>query len=170
MAKRRRRCKGTSRSGKRCKAWPLHGSDRCAAHPLSPDSPRFGSPEQAAAAGRLGGRPRNPRPHERMRERIEAEIEALIAPYFEAATQAVVVIKYEGEAIVTDIADWGARIAAVEKLLDRVYGKPTEAVEITGADGGPIGAEIVAVDEFDADTRKLAHDLLASAAGRAPKT
>ena len=35
--------------------------DRCRAHPLSPDSTRFGSPELAKAAGDLAGRPRRPR-------------------------------------------------------------------------------------------------------------
>lgn len=48
-----------------------------------------------------------------------------------------------------------------------VYRENTHRVELTGAEGGaPI--EVLQVDEFDAETRKLAHDLLARAAGREP--
>jgi hypothetical protein len=31
-----------------------------------------------------------------------------------------------------------ARVAAANSLLDRGYGKPTQAMELTGQDGGPI--------------------------------
>jgi len=46
-----------------------------------------------------------------------------------------------------DIANRGkserARIHAAEALLDRLYGKAPQSVEVTGKDGGPVGQIIV---------------------------
>lgn len=132
-------CTAKTRKGKRCHARPLKGTRRCGAHPLSTGlDPVFGSPEQAAAAGKLGGRPRLPLPHERMRELVEENIEALVAPYLEAVRDSVVVAKYEGEVLPSEHPDLGARVAAVERLLDRVYGKPRQVSEISGPGGAPI--------------------------------
>jgi hypothetical protein len=39
--------------------------------------------------------------------------------------------------------DWAARLAAATALLDRCFGKPKQAVELTGEDGGPIQVEAV---------------------------
>lgn len=155
-----KRCKAKTKKGKRCRSTSLIGA-YCFAHQPKEvrDKQGFGGAQPGA------GRPRLPRPHERMREKIEAELDAIVAPYFETIKEAVMFVKYEGELIVTDTPDLGARIAAAERLLDRVYGKPAQAVELTGAAGGAVAVEVMAVDDFDAGTRKLAHDLLARAAG-----
>lgn len=161
MAKRRRRCKGETKLGKRCKASPLKGTDRCAAHPLSPDSARFGSPEQAAAAGKLGGRPRLPRPHEVLREKLEGDIEKWLKPY-EDGLEAMRGLVVDGG--LEFVPDHKARMQAVREPLDRVYGKPKQQLEIGGSET-PISAEIVAVDAREA--ADAAHDFLRRIAGGA---
>jgi hypothetical protein len=150
---RKRRCKGKTKRGTRCKAWALQGTDRCSAHPPANDplSPAFGSPEQASAAGKLGGRPRNPRVVDVLRDKIEAEIETVIAPYFDALKGAMLHATYEGDVIVSEHPDLGARINAAEKLLDRTYGKPRQTIEHAGPqEGAPIAVEF----SLDADVRK----------------
>lgn len=53
-----------------------------------------------------------------------------------------------------DIAKAGvsesARVSAASALLDRAYGRPRQAVEHTGADGGPIEYTKLSEDELDA--------------------
>jgi hypothetical protein len=73
----RRVCTGTNRAGDACGAPPLKGGDYCSAHDrMRPDEDRFGSHVQALAAGRLGGRPRKPRPTELARRRVEEQARA----------------------------------------------------------------------------------------------
>ena len=52
-----------------------------------------------------------------MRERVEAEAEAVLAPYFEALAQ--------GEGV-------EQRMRAAERLLDRVFGRPKQSAELSG--------------------------------------
>lgn len=166
----RRRCSGKTRTGKRCKAWPLTGSKRCGAHPVSPDSPRFGSPEQASRAGALGGRPRVPGATETARRLVEENVGVLLTPHFRAlgydvidTPDGLVVLPvagggaklhatFEGEVIASEHDDLGAMIAAAERLMDRALGKPRQAVEHSGYGGGPI--------EHAHDLRGLAKDEL----------
>ncbi|HSC20788.1 MAG TPA: hypothetical protein VLC07_03580 [Solirubrobacterales bacterium] len=137
----------------------------CRAHdPDIPDSARFGSHAQAREAAKLGGRPANPRPTEIMRRLVEDHVESVIAPHFRTLGYDVErdeesgelrIVKSEnggakifgeskeGDINMTDHDDLGAHIAAAEKLLDRIYGRPKQATELTGAEGGPV--EIVPV-------------------------
>jgi hypothetical protein len=80
-----------------------------------------------------------------MRELLEERIEELVDAYFDAARNSVVVAKYEGEVIPSDVIDYTARIAVYERLLDRVYGKPRQALELAAEDGSETPL-IVAVD------------------------
>jgi hypothetical protein len=138
----KRRCKGTNKAGERCGAAPLKGSDYCRAHdPDVSGSARFGSHEQAKAAGDLGGRPKAPRVVDVMRERVEEDVDRILVPYFDALEGAVVHATFEGEVLPSDHPDIGARIAAAEKLLDRVYGRPKQALEHAGPDGSAIRTE-----------------------------
>lgn len=162
-------CTGKTRAGARCKARPLKGSKRCAAHPLSPASTRFGSPEQAKAAGKLGGRPRRPRLHEKLEAALEEHAEEFAQIYLEAAQRAVVVAKYEGEVHPSDVPDHGARVQIIERMYDRVHGKPRQAVDVdlpAGSEISPPAAAIVKVDVSDPETRRLAHELVKRLAGR----
>ena len=52
-----------------------------------------------------------------MRERVEAEAEAILAPYFEALA--------EGQ-------DIEQRMRAAERLLDRVFGRPKQSTQPGG--------------------------------------
>jgi hypothetical protein len=54
---------------------------------------------------------------ELLRERVEAEAEAILAPYFEALAR--------GEGV-------EQRMRAAERLLDRVFGRPKQSAELSG--------------------------------------
>jgi hypothetical protein len=146
MAK--RSCKGTTKAGKPCKAHPLTGKDYCSAHdPSAPDGTRFGSPSQASEAGKLGGAAgRKPRVVDVMRERVEAKIDEVLAPYFDTLEKAMLHATSDGEVKLSEHPDLSARVAAAEKLLDRVYGKPMQTTALTGSDGGAIRVEDVFLD------------------------
>ena len=156
MAK--RRCKGTTKKGKRCKAPPLTGGDYCLAH--SDEETRelagFGGPQEGA------GRPALPAPHERMRERIEQEIEAIIAPYFEAITDAVLHTTHEGEVVLSEHPDLGARMAAAERLLDRVYGKPRHALGVVVSSPIRVNADAFADPETRAALKAVVERVAAA--------
>jgi hypothetical protein len=150
---------GVTVSGKWCRA---HDEDL-------PPSARFGSRAHARENGLKGGRPAMPKPTEVMRTLIEESVEAIIAPHFrtlglklergdDGRLHAVVDPdggaklfgeSKDGEIKITTIDDLGAHIAAAEKLLDRVYGKPKQSTELTGAEGGAV--EIVPVSRDKAD-------------------
>jgi hypothetical protein len=91
-----------------------------------------------------------------MRELVEERLVELVDAYFEAARSSVLVAKYEGEVNVSDVPDHAARIAVYERLLDRVYGKPGQHVEVKGSETGDPLAVIVAGD--DPAARKAASD------------
>ncbi len=113
-----RRCHATNRAGDPCAANPLRDGQFCSAHDphLSADA-RFGSSEQAAQAA-TGVRRRPPSVIELLRERVEAEAEAILAPYFEALAR--------GEGV-------EQRMRAAERLLDRVFGRPKQSAELSGS-------------------------------------
>ena len=153
-------CAGTNKRGEPCRAPALKGREHCATHaPDLPESQRFrGGPKPGA------GRPRIPKPTELARQLVETHVVTLLRPHFrtlglmlndDLTTQPLprgAVVVHQGEA--TTIEDLGAQIAAAEKLLDRVYGKPRQAVEHTGKDDGPI--EVAAVDLRGLDDDELA--------------
>ncbi len=112
-----RHCEGTNRAGQPCRAAPLRDGQWCSAHePKLPAAIRFGSSEQAAGAA-TGVDRHNPSVTEQMRERVEAEAEAIIAPYFEALEAG---------------QDIEQRMRAAERLLDRVYGRPKQSTQPGG--------------------------------------
>lgn len=148
-------CKALGKSGKPCKRSPMKGSDYCNTighDPNASPSVGFGSRAQASAAGKLGGRPPLPKPTDVARQLIEENVTRILRPHFlalgmdlagDGSVQIVpgavmVGESKDGDMIASDIEDLGAQIAAAEKLLDRVYGKPKQATEISGPDGGPV--------------------------------
>lgn len=165
----RLKCTGENARGEACGAWPLKGSTRCAAHPIEPDSARFGSPAQAREAAKLAGRPPLPKPTEVARRLVEQHVAAILRPHFKALglmlnddgtvtpLERGAILTGEsksGKVVASTIEDLGAQIAAAEKLLDRVYGRPKQSTELTGAGGGPM--EIVPVSrERGADVVRL---------------
>lgn len=81
-------------------------------------------------AGRGGIRPGSGRPKGK-RSAKTLEIEALAKRYAGDALRALQHIATKGESE-------GARVSAATALLDRGYGKPRQALEHTGAEGGPL--------------------------------
>lgn len=134
-------CTATTRRGEPCKAPALHGRDVCSAH-----AGMIGGPVEGA------GRKRTVTPAQRLREMVEAELEIWLAPYRQAVTGAVIMGKVDGIPFTTKIPDVGARIAAAEKVFDRVYGRPRQAVEHSGPDGGAITLQALAELAADADS------------------
>ena len=122
----KRACHGTTKTGRPCKAAPLHDSDCCLAHTDEETrlSTGFGAPGT--------GRPRNPRAVDVLKERIEAGIDEVLKPLWDALTaERAVVVGNGPTAYVESVKDHPTRIAAVRELLDRGYGRPKQATEIT---------------------------------------
>jgi hypothetical protein len=75
-----------------------------------------------AESRRRGGQnKRKPRLGDVLRERVEAEAEAIIGAYVAALHD--------------EEADHETRMRAADRLLDRVYGRPRQGVELSGPDG-----------------------------------
>jgi len=144
----KRRCTGTTKAGKPCRAKPLSDGDRCLAHADGQTQTSMGFGQ-----GPRPGRPRVPRATELQRELVEQHAAAVMRPYFRAlgldVDAAGTVSRLERGAIhvgrdkeggvhASTIEDLSAQIAAAEALLNRVFGRPKQALEHTGIDGGPI--------------------------------
>jgi hypothetical protein len=64
------------------------------------------------------------------REQVLGEFDVWIAPY-RLALEANATATYQGEIFVDpQLADVAARIAAAEKVFDRLFGKPTQTTEL----------------------------------------
>jgi hypothetical protein len=134
-----RKCKGTTKTGKPCKAVPIEGGDYCISHADKKTQERLGFGGSQPNAGR----PKSLRVVDVMRQRIEEQIDAIIEPYMEEALTAAQLERVPdeekpGELKWVAVPDHGRRIAAAEKLLDRAYGRPMQQTEITGGGGGPV--------------------------------
>jgi hypothetical protein len=75
-----------------------------------------------------------------------------------------VILVDDWKKIVVKLRDLALRgnLAAINALMDRRYGKPTERKELTGKDGTPLF-------EYDAVTRKLLPELASDGATETPK-
>lgn len=163
MAK--RQCLGTNKRGQSCGVAPLRSSDYCRAHdPNIPDSDRFGSPEQSAKAG-ASPKPRALKFREALIAAVEREADSLVARWLEASNATKTVITGSGDDVLAEQApDYAVQLRALADIWDRSVGKPNQALEITGEDGGPIRTE-QALDIADPKLRALAHELLKRQAG-----
>lgn len=140
----KRKCHGTTVKGKPCGAVPLRKGTvlggvavkgkHCRAHdPDLPDSARIQGPQPGS------GRPKNPRVIDVLRSRIEERVDEVIEVYLDAMKADRTIVIGRGEdAVVEREVDHAIRLRAVEALNDRAYGKPAQAVELAGRDGGPI--------------------------------
>lgn len=154
----KRRCAGKTRAGKRCKAAPLRGRKRCSAHQLSPAAGQFGTPEAAARGGRASSR-HVPKLTEVLTRRLEEEAERIVGTLVDGlgASRGVTIRIGGGEDTLVDTPDHSTRIAAARELLDRGLGRPKQATEVSGPDGGPVETT---VDVGDPRTRELIGALL----------
>ena len=165
-------CTATTRAGKPCKSPPIKGTDRCLSH--SPAKARE-SVGFVARNGKAGRKPL-PRPTDVARELIEQHVLTVLAPHFRTLGYditlqgdglhlvererggAKVHATYEGSVYVSEHDDLGAMIAAAEKLLDRIYGKPRQDVNLGGE--LPIHMEVMGASIVsDPHARKAAGEL-----------
>jgi hypothetical protein len=146
-------CKAMTKAGKPCKAPSLKEKEFCSAHdPDTPPSARFGSHAQAREAGLLGGRPRKPRVSEVLRERFEEEADEYYAVLREAReAMEPYTVGWGEDAHIEMVPDHKVRLKAVEVAFDRSYGRPKQATELTGADGGPLLLSIADLASLAAD-------------------
>lgn len=127
------RCAGKNVAGDPCRAHAMRGRDRCIAHAEKEiqASVGFGGAQPG------GGRPRNPRAVDVIRERIEADIDKYLRVP-EEALNATRVVGYNSDGEAIEMPDHPTRLAAFKEILDRSYGRPKQQTEVTGADGGPL--------------------------------
>lgn len=167
-----KRCKGTNKVGKPCKVWPTRGKDYCRAHdPDLTGIEKFGSPEHAGWAGGHE-KPRIPKPMELAQRLVEENMEAVVAPYFEALgifRGADGVWTYDrqraariygksastGYVNMSDFPDLEVQLKAAEAILNRLYGRPKQAVELGTGDSGPIQVDLVSDERIASDARDL---------------
>lgn len=158
----KRTCHGTTKAGAPCGATPLKpgtqfgdyraSGDYCNGH--DPDLPaeyRIGGAQPGA------GRPKKPRAVDILRTKLEADADRVLDPLFDALEADIAIPVGSGEEAAVDYQpDHRTRLLAVKEILDRVYGRPKQATEITGPQGGPVSV----VDISDPETRDAVSDLL----------
>lgn len=156
------KCAGKKKDGTPCKAAPIHGTKFCIGHTDKETQRKigFGGPQPGS------GRPARPRATELQRAVVEAAAEKLLEPYMRALGLEVVWLYDEdgrptpqvtvtgkgglvvhgeskdGDIIVSDHEDLKGQIDIVEKMFDRVFGRPKQTQEIAGAGGGPVRIEV----------------------------
>lgn len=177
----KRKCHGRTVKGTPCRATPLRkGTEiggvkvkgkHCRRHdPDIPDSARFGTKEQAKAAGDMGGRPRKPRPDDVLRQRIEENIDRWLQPLEDALGQGKPVQMWDGDERkhhIEFVPDPALAMKAMKFAFERVYGKPRQAIDLAGADGGTLQVSHVFEDD---ELREEMHGLVGRvAAARADK-
>jgi hypothetical protein len=162
-AKKSPKCEGKTRAGKPCRAKPMKNSKFCLSHS---DASIRESVGFVASASKGHGRPRVPRATELQKAVVEAAAEKLLTPYLKALgldvewrydedgrpcpliTESLnngLVVHGEskdGDIIVSDHEDLKGQIDIVEKMFDRVFGRPKQTQEIAGAGGGPVRIEV----------------------------
>ena len=110
-------CKATTKAGKPCKAPPLKDSTFCLAHDeKAREKARFSGRQEKA------GRKPKPRLIDVLRAEVEERMDEITAPFWEGLHS----------------DDMDTRQKSAKELLDRAYGKPTQATEISGPQGDPI--------------------------------
>jgi hypothetical protein len=128
------KCAASRGDGRPCRAFAL-ASGLCIAH-----DPAMRE-EKHAASVKGGENRRRPRASEIFRERVEAELEDWLRPYYAAR----------------DSGDQALALKAADSILDRAYGRARQATELSGPDGGAITIEELAVKMLaeDANTASL---------------
>lgn len=184
--KRRRKCAGKTKTGSRCTRWALAGTARCAQHPTgpTPENARatlfldaFAETHLVTEAARRAGIHRDTAYAWR---KSNPEFARSWADIEEASTEAL-----EREALRRAVEGWverpvfdkdGEQVGEVRKFSDTLLIFMLKARrpdtyreryqhEHSGPDGGPIAAEIVAVDA--SEVAAAAHEFLARLAGPA---
>lgn len=107
---------------------------------------------QFVGGGPGSGRPPAPRVVDVVRERIEQDMDAWYQVLLDArdATKPVMV-GHGDDAYTEHVPDHGVRLAAFREVMDRAYGKPKQATELSGPGGGPIAVGAVDLTRLSDD-------------------
>jgi hypothetical protein len=175
MAKERRRCSAKTKRGTDCRAWALEGKDTCLAHSDSKTR------ESAGFIARNGkqGRPHLPTPTEIARNLIEENVAVVLEPHFRTLGYTIAVEDGElhlyereegpakicgesrdGDIVMSPYDNLGAMIAAAEKLLDRIYGRPKSVSESK--------LEVTSRSQMDREIERLTEQLEHRSNGNQP--
>lgn len=168
-----RKCTGQTKYGGGCAAPAMIGEAFCYAHHPDPKV-RAAHRETLALAAENSGGVSAPSPLQMARAATEKAAVHMVQPYLRSIGLEARVVDGEIEFVetegggaklfaaskdglvrVSDHDDLGAQMAAVEKLLDRVFGKPKQTTEMTGSGGGPIRAEVVSTSDRAAEVARI---------------
>lgn len=156
------RCDAITKKGKQCTRAALEGHATCLSHASKEvkESRGFGGAQKGA------GRPKQPRVVDLLREKLDEHADQVLQVFVDAMTADRGVVVGNGpEAHVEYVPDHPTRIRAAESYLDRVVGKPRQAVEVTGAEGQPlIPPALPTGADWDRDLQNVLRDLEAPAA------
>jgi hypothetical protein len=125
----RRSCKELNAQGKPCGGAPLAGLDVCIAHADEQTKAKLGF--GGAENGAKGGKPRKLRTVDLMREWVEDHPEAFGVIKDALKAEKAVVVGTGPTAALEMVPDWPTRIVAFRELMDRSYGRPVQASEVT---------------------------------------
>lgn len=83
-------------------------------------------------AGAMGGRPPAPRAVDVLRERLEANIDRVLAPMFAALEAEMVITVGDGMGAehMESLIDHNTRMRAAQLILDRVHGRPRQTTDV----------------------------------------
>ena len=165
-------CTSTTRAGRRCRAAPLKGRETCLAHAdeITRGKTRFGGRQPGS------GRPRKLQAPDAMRALLDECAEVVLRPFFRTlgydvqvradGTLGLVELQHggaklfgrthDGRVVLSPYDDLKAMIAAAEKLLDRVYGRPKVQAEPYSPTGG------VSRRDHGIDLKRLTDDELST--------
>lgn len=104
------------------------------------------------------GRPRRPSAVELLRHKIEEEygIDGILEPLFNGLTAKKALVVGNGPSAYVDLVpDSELNMRATDRILDRVYGRPRQAMELTGNAGGPVVVDIPTDEERKAHVAQL---------------
>lgn len=150
-----RGCHGTNKAGAPCGAHPLPGTKLCGVHTPGHAIARHFAPGHPVHPG--AGRPSK---IDQWRQAVLEEFEIWVAPYRAAVTSAVLTTTFEGRVHVSNVPDLAARIAAAEKVFNRLFGMPGQPIEFSGRVDGQIDLSGLSLEE-----KRLARELLLRATG-----
>lgn len=117
---------------------------------------RHGFDPHAAKPG--AGRPRKPSAVELLRYKVEEELgmDRVLEPYVRGLEATRFVVVGNGSAAYTEeVSDVELSMKATDRILDRVYGKARQAMELTGQGGGPITIDVPTDEERAAQVAKM---------------
>lgn len=142
----RKRCASTNSTGAPCANRAVLDDGFCVFHTPQSDVVRsrfLAGPDHTNGPGATSK-------FDLWRAQILEEFDEWVQPYRQALN-AKVTAAYQGVVTISDVVDAGAGVSAAEKVFDRLFFKPAQRTEVTGAAGGPIEIAEVPLDSERAE-------------------